>query len=94
MAFLRLITVDHGVVCWKEKYQMENRAQGLIFSLRRLIFPPPLPTGVSQWTACVEIRTDTPQRPPPPKYISCEIRKLRNVSELKMLALLMEAWKG
>lgn len=59
-------------------------------------FPSPIPTGVSQWTACVEIRTDTPQPlpSPPPKYISCEIRKLWNVSELKMLALLMEAWKG
>lgn len=27
----------------------------------------------------------------PPNQISCVIRKLRNVSELKMLALLMEA---
>lgn len=78
----------------KGKISNGKQGSGADFLFAPSQFPSPIPTGVSQWTACVEIRTDTPQRPPPPKYISCEIRKLRNVSELKMLALLMEAWKG
>lgn len=49
--------------------------------------------------ASVEMNADTLTKPPhtltptpsTPKQISCEIRKLRNVSELKMLALIMEA---
>lgn len=70
---------------------MENRAQGLIFSLRRLNFPPPFQLVYHNGRPVWKYALTPPQRPPPPKYISCEIRKLRNVSELKMLALLMEA---
>lgn len=76
----------------KGKISNGKQDSGLDFLFAPSQFPSPIPIGVSQWTACVEIRTPLP--PPSQKQISCEIRKLRNVSELKMLALLMEAWKG